>query len=113
MLKQSDFYIFIREKELMWAFWIQRRQATGVVIGIVLKAGDTGDVGLIPESERSPGGGNSNPLQYSYLGNPMDRGAWWATPTGSQRVRHDRTHKHMHFGLSLTLPLPSFQGFGN
>ena len=42
-------------------------------------AGDTGDAGLIPGSERSPGEGNGNPLQYSSLGNPMDRGAWRAT----------------------------------
>ena len=37
--------------------------------------GDTGDLSLIPESGRSPGGGNVNPLQYSCLKNPMDRGA--------------------------------------
>ena len=37
------------------------------------------DAGWIPEFGRSPGGGNGNPLQYSYLENPMDRGAWWAT----------------------------------
>ena len=36
------------------------------------------DLGSIPESGRSPGEGNGNPLQYSCLGNPMDRGAWWA-----------------------------------
>ena len=42
-------------------------------------AGDTGDVGLIPGWGRSPGGGNGNPLQYSRLENPMDRGVWWAT----------------------------------
>ena len=41
--------------------------------------GDVRDAGSIPGSERSPGGGNGNPLQYSCLGNPMDRGAWWAT----------------------------------
>ena len=41
-------------------------------------AGDTGDMGSIPELGRSPGGGHSNPLQYSYLEKPMDRGAWWA-----------------------------------
>ena len=35
-----------------------------------------GDLGLIPGSERSPGEGNGNPLQYSCLENPMDRGAW-------------------------------------
>ena len=41
--------------------------------------GDVRDGGLIPESGRSPGGGHSNPLQYSCLENPMDRGAWRAT----------------------------------
>ena len=45
-------------------------------------AEDTGDVGLIPGSGRSPGGGNDNPLQYSCLGNPMNREAWWATVRG-------------------------------
>ena len=38
-----------------------------------------GDIGSIPGLGRSPGGGNSNPLQYFCLRNPMDRGAWWAT----------------------------------
>ena len=40
--------------------------------------GDTGDAGLIRGSGRYPGGGHGNPLQYSCLENPMDRGAWWA-----------------------------------
>ena len=40
---------------------------------------NSGDTDLIPESGRSPGEGNGNPLQYSCLGNPMDRGAWWVT----------------------------------
>ena len=40
---------------------------------------DAGDTASIPGSGRSPGIRNGNPLQYSYLGNPMDRGAWWAT----------------------------------
>ena len=43
---------------------------------------NTGDAGLIPGLGRSPGEGNGNPLQYSYLGNPMDRGAWQATVNG-------------------------------
>ena len=42
-------------------------------------AGDARDMGSIPESGRSPGGGHGNPLQYSCQENPMDRGAWWAT----------------------------------
>ena len=41
-------------------------------------AGDVGDVGSIPGSGRSPGGGNGNPLQYSCLRNPVGRGAWRA-----------------------------------
>ena len=40
---------------------------------------NAGDWGLIPELGRSPGGGHSNPLQYSYLENAIDRGASWAT----------------------------------
>ena len=42
-------------------------------------AGDMRDAGLIPGLERFHGGGLGNPLQYSCLENPMDRGAWWAT----------------------------------
>ena len=42
-------------------------------------SGDIGDMGVIPGSGRSPGGGRDNPLQYPCLENPMDRGAWWAT----------------------------------
>ena len=42
-------------------------------------SGDVGDVGSIPGLGRSPGGGHSNPLQHSYLENPMDKGAWQAT----------------------------------
>ena len=41
-------------------------------------AGDAGDTGSIPGLRRSPEGGNANLLQYSCLGNPMERGAWWA-----------------------------------
>ena len=41
-----------------------------------------GDLGSIPGSGRFPGEGNGNPLQYSCLENPMDRGAWWATVHG-------------------------------
>ena len=61
-------------------------------------AGDTGEVGSIPESGRSPGGGNGNPLQYFCLGNPMDRGRWWATV-------HWVTESHMtELAHSLMMP---------
>ena len=55
-----------------------------MVLGIKAKnppanAGDIRDAGSIPRSGRCPGGGHGNPLQYSCLENPMDRGAWQAT----------------------------------
>ena len=43
------------------------------------------DLGLIPESERSPGEGNGNPFQYSCPENPMDRGTWQANSLGGQK----------------------------
>ena len=50
-------------------------------VGSVVKEStcNAGDPNLIPESGRSLGGGHNNPLQYSCLENPMDRGAWWST----------------------------------
>ena len=52
-----------------------------------------GDPGLIPGLGRTPGEGNSNPLQYSCLGNPIDRKDWWATAAGSQRIGRDLVAK--------------------
>ena len=56
-------------------------------------AGDIRDVGLIPGSLRSPGGGHGNPLWYSCLENPMDRGAWWAIV---YRAAKSRTQLNTH-----------------
>ena len=53
-----------------------------VVMNPLADAGATGDMGSIPGSGKSPGGGHGNPLQYSCLENPMDRGAWQATVYG-------------------------------
>ena len=58
-------------------------------------ASNTGDLGSIPGSGRSPGEGNGNPIQYSCLENPMDGGAWWATVHGVAKSRtrlSDFTH---------------------
>ena len=57
------------------------------------RAGDIRDSGLIPGSGTSPGGGHGNPLQYSCLENPMDRGGWRATVRGVTRVGHDLATK--------------------
>ena len=64
----------------------------------VCNAGNIGDSGSIPGSERSPRGGHGNPLQYSCLENPRDRRAWWATVHGVTKSctrlkpQHARTH---------------------
>ena len=57
-------------------------QGGSVIKNLPENAGDTGDMGLIPGSRRSLGVGNGNPLQYSCLGNPVDRGVWRATVHG-------------------------------
>ena len=61
------------------------------------------DLGLIPGSGRSPGEGNGYLLQYSCLGNPMDRGAWWATVQGVARVGHDLVLNHHQDNMNLSL----------
>ena len=53
-----------------------------VVKNLSARAGDAGDVSLIPGSGRSPGEGNGNPLQYLCLENSMGRGAWWVKVHG-------------------------------
>ena len=59
------------------------------------------DLGSIPWSRRFPGEGNSNPLQYSCLGNPMDRGAWQATVHGVTGDRHNRATDTFTFFLCI------------
>ena len=58
-----------------------------MVKNLPANAGDTRDVGSIPGSGRSPGGGDGSPLQYSCLENPMDGGAWWAAVHGVTKSR--------------------------
>ena len=85
-----------------------------MVKNLPTNARDAGDAGLIPGWGRSPGVGNGNPLQYSCLENPMDRGAWRATVHGgSQRVRHGLVTKHTQwlcrllYDLIIGIHLPS------
>ena len=73
------------------------RLITGFPHGSVVKnppsnTGDSGDLGSIPGSGRSPGGGNGNPLQYSCLENPMDREAWRPYSMGLQSQTQMNTH---------------------
>ena len=75
-------------------------------------AGDIRDQGLIPGWERSPAGGNGNPLQYSCLENPMDRGLWLAVHSITKSLTSDLAHtdalrqlkydsRNMYFGVKI------------
>ena len=70
-----------------------------MVKNLPANAGDAGDMGSFPGSGRSPGGGHGKPLQYSFLENPMDREAWWATiPWGCKELdmtKQSHTHTHL------------------
>ena len=72
-----------------WRGCIWTSQVALVVKNVPANARDIRDVSLIPGLGRSPGEGSGNPLQYSCLGNPMDRVAWRAIVHGSQRVGHN------------------------
>ena len=72
-----DIYEYIGIQRIKWGF------PGGSVVKILpTNGGDTREEGLIPGSGRYLGEGNGNPLRYSCLGNPMDRGVWWATVHG-------------------------------
>ena len=60
---------------------------------------NAGDVGSIPGLGRSPGEGNDNPLQYSCLGNPMHRRAWWAAVHGVTKESDTAATKQQQHGL--------------
>ena len=71
-------------------FFLDSKDYSGFTGGAVKNLpANAGDVGSIPGLGRSPGGGHSNPLQYSCLENSMDRGAWQGTVMELQRVGHD------------------------
>ena len=68
------------------------------VKNLPVNAGDIGDAGSIPESGKSPGGGNGSPLQYSCLENLMDRGAWRAKSKGHEESdMTEQLSKHSPF----------------
>ena len=68
---------------------------------------DAGDTGSIPRPGRSPGGGPGNPLQYSSLENPMDRGAWWAIVHGVTESRAQLEWLSAHPLVQPSLPFVS------
>ena len=89
-------YIFFDISYSPW--WAS--QVTLMVKNLPANAGDKRDAGSIPGWGRAPGGGHSNPLQYSRLENPMDRGVWWAMV---HRVTKSWTHLHSPWTTSIIL----------
>ena len=81
-----------------------------MVKNLPANAGDIRDMGSIPGLGRSPGEGHGNPLQYSCLENPMDRGAWWVTVHGSQRVGYSCSGLARHSMLSNCMPRSGVAG---
>ena len=75
-------HLYNRDKNKTYLTSVAGFQGGSVVKNLTANTGDARDMGLIPGSERSPEGGNSNQLQYSCLENSVDRGAWWATVHG-------------------------------
>ena len=71
--------VSLNNREFHYCVRLRTPQVVLVVKNPPANAGDVRDAGSIPGSRRSPGGGHGNPLQYSCLENPMDRGAWRAT----------------------------------
>ena len=78
-------------------------RASQVVLVVKNPPANAGDAGFIPGSGRSPGGGHGNPLQYSCLENPMDRGVWQVTFQGSHRVGLKRLRMYLQ-----PLAIPSY-----
>ena len=77
-------------------------RASQMVLVVKNPPANAGDLGSIPGSRRSSGGGHSNPLQYSCLENPMDRGAWWATVHGVTKSQTQLKQISMQHVLSFT-----------
>ena len=73
--------LYLNNLDHLHLIWLLLWLCLGFPGGSEVKASacNAGDMGLIPGLGRSPGEGNGNPLQYSCLENPMDRGVWWAT----------------------------------
>ena len=87
-------YLSINSSKLPQAFWYPCRPHEASQVTLMIKnppanAGDIRDTGSVPGLGRSPGEGHGNPLQYSCLENPMDRGACGLQSMLLQRIRHD------------------------
>ena len=102
---------FLSIRLILWVF-----SGDVVVKNLPANAGDPRVVGSIPGPGRSPGGGNSNPLQYSCLENPVDRGAWQAiwgckesdTTERLSTVLSNGKHKEQRFTFGCNARDPAF-----
>ena len=103
-MKMSSTSLIIRGMKIKityWSgesFWFVFTRHLSFLGGAVVKnpPTNTGDASWISGLGRSLRAGNGNPLQYSWLENPMDRGAWRLQSMGSQRIRYDQMTGHIH-----------------
>ena len=113
--KNLDWSVFKRQN-IIWGnreyIFIEVQASKGLPGGAEVKilpahGGDGTDLGLVPRLGSSPGGGNGNPLQYSCLENPIDKGAWQATVRGGAKSRtwpgkeaqHIAPYKFITYGI--------------
>ena len=94
--KESD-----TTERLNWTEYIWSSQVALVVRNSPANAGNKTDSGFNPALGRSPGEGNGNPLQHSCLGNPMDRGAWWATDHGVPKSQRQLSTRAIQFWVKI------------
>ena len=91
---------------------IRKKSQVALVVKNLPVTGDKRDTGLLPGLGRSPGEGNGNPLQYSCLENPTDRGVWWATVHGATNSQTRPKRLSMH-ACVLRQKRESFKSFRN
>ena len=101
---------------MMWGFFcffffllVLDRKEWDSLVAQVVDTCSAGDLGLIPESRKSPGEGNDNQLQYSCLDNSMDRGAWQFTQSRRlQRIRHEWVTNTFTFMLAHLITFSAY-----
>ena len=102
LLKQYKIFSLLQKLEVQVAQLVENPPGN---------AGDTGDGGLIPGSGKVLGGGNGNPFHYSCLGNPMDRGAWWAATAhwvAKERLNNDNKNNKSYSLSEFKLKTTNF-----
>ena len=98
MTRKNKLFVVLKNTDLCFPQWLSSKESA-------CNAGATGNAGLISGLRKSPGRGHSNPLQYSCLENPMDRGAWQATVHGAAKSRSQMKQRSSNSSSSIEFGL--------